>query len=215
MNLHSGLSEALLQMGGSGIDINIGANPVGNVVGSAIGAFVTTLVVGAILVAVAPGYVERMMDVLVDEPVGSFVYGLVCLVGALLVVLVLFITIIGILVAIPFAIVVGIAWAVGAAIAYLVIAERLVGREGDEWGKPLLVAAALNGALTLTGIGVRHRRGRVRGRAEGPAGVKSPLSRAGIIEIRVAIRYISTQLEDTYILAITLASDSFRTGSVP
>jgi len=153
MNLHFGLPGALLQMGGSGIDINVGANPVGSVVGSAIGAFVTTLVVGAILVAVAPAYVERMMETVVDEPVSSFVYGLVCLVGVILVTIILVITIIGILVAIPFAILAAIIWSVGAAIAYLAIAERLVGRDGDEWAKPLLVAAALNGALTLTGIG--------------------------------------------------------------
>ncbi|WP_276260338.1 hypothetical protein [Haloglomus litoreum] len=152
MNLHSAASTALLQMGPN-IDGGFTTPGVGDVVSSAIGAFITTLVVGAILVAVAPGYVERMMDTLVDEPVGSFVYGLVCLLGLVLVVFVLFITIIGILVAIPLAIIAGIAWAVGAAIAYLVIAERLVGREGDEWAKPLLVAAALNGALTLTGIG--------------------------------------------------------------
>jgi hypothetical protein len=153
MNALAAGGRLVLQMGGSGIDVNVGTPGFGDVVGSAIGAFVTTLVVGAILVAVAPDYLERMMADLVEEPVGSFVYGLVCLVGLILVVFVLVITIIGILFAIPLAIVAGIVWAVGAAIAYLVIAERLVGRDGDDWLKPLLVAAALNGALTLTGIG--------------------------------------------------------------
>ena len=41
---------------------------------------------------------------------------------------------------------------VGSAIAFLAIAERLVDR-GDDWLKPLLVAAAMNGGLALTGIG--------------------------------------------------------------
>ncbi|MFC7235584.1 hypothetical protein [Halosegnis marinus] len=121
-------------------------------VGGAFGAFVTTLVVGAILVAVAPEYLERMMADVREEPVGSFVYGLVCLLLVLLVTVVLVITVIGVLFAIPFALVAVLVWAVGAAIAYLVIAEQLVSRE-DGWGKPLLVAAALNGALALTGVG--------------------------------------------------------------
>ncbi|WP_255151348.1 hypothetical protein [Halorarius halobius] len=123
-----------------------------SLVGSAVGAFVTTLVVGAILVAVAPDYTERMMGAVVDEPVGSFLYGLVSLLFVVLVTVVLAITVVGILFAVPLAVVAVVVWAVGAAIAYLAIAERFVGRE-DGWTKPLVVAAALNGGLTLTGIG--------------------------------------------------------------
>jgi hypothetical protein len=44
------------------------------------------------------------------------------------------------------------AWAVGASIAFLAVGDRLVGHE-DGWTKPLLVGAAINGGLTLTGIG--------------------------------------------------------------
>lgn len=118
----------------------------------AVSAFFTTLVVGAIMIALAPDYTERMVDTVDDDAVGSFVYGVVALV-ALIVLTVLFaITIVGILVAIPLAIVTGIVWAVGAVIAFLAIAERLVDRS-DGWLKPLLVAAALNGGLALTGIG--------------------------------------------------------------
>ena len=39
-----------------------------------------------------------------------------------------------------------------AAVAFLAIADRLVDRE-DGWTKPLLIAAGLNGALALTGVG--------------------------------------------------------------
>jgi len=46
----------------------------------------------------------------------------------------------------------GVTWAVGAAVAFLTIAERLVGH-ADGWTTPLVAAAALNGALALTGIG--------------------------------------------------------------
>jgi hypothetical protein len=120
--------------------------------GGGIGTFLTTLVVGAILVAFAPDWTRAKMQSVVDEPVGSFAYGVVCLLFFALVILVLFITIIGILIAFPFAIVLAFVWAVGAAIAYLAIADRFVDTD-DDWLVPLLLAAGMNGALTLTGIG--------------------------------------------------------------
>lgn len=136
----------------SGVNVDLTQPGPLDVVSSAIGAFVTTLVVGAIMIAIAPEYVERTMGTLEDAPVGSFLYGLLCLLGLVLVTVVLVITVIGILVAVPLILLAVVTWAVGAAIAYLAIAERLVGRE-EGWTKPLLVAAALNGGLTLTGVG--------------------------------------------------------------
>ncbi len=120
--------------------------------GGALGAFATTLVVGAILVAVAPDLLERTSQAVETNPVDSFVYGIVCLVFTVLVTIVLVVTIVGILVAIPFVILSYLVWAVGATVAFTTIAVRLVGRE-DGWLKPLLLAAALNGLLTLSGIG--------------------------------------------------------------
>jgi len=147
------LVTTALQMGpGPGPQVEPVANPFVNLVGSAVGAFLTTLVVGAILVAVTPDYTERKMASLLDEPVSSFLYGFVSLVFFLLVIIVLAITIVGIIVAIPLALVLYLVWAVGAAIAFLAIGERLVGRDGG-WAKPLVVGAGINGALTLTGIG--------------------------------------------------------------
>lgn len=129
-----------------------GFDPVTQVVGNALGAFVVTLLVGAIMVAVAEEYTEaRMADVL-EEPVGSFLYGVVSLVFLLLAIVVLVITIVGILVAVPLAILAYLVWAVGAAVAFLAIGDRLVGHE-DGWVKPLVVGAAINGGLALTGIG--------------------------------------------------------------
>lgn len=129
-----------------------GENPVGQVLGSAGSAFLTTLAVGAILIAVAEPYTEaRMLDVL-DDPVGAFLYGLVCLVFLVLAVVLLAITGFGIVVAIPLGLVAYLVWAVGGAIAFLAIGDRLVGRE-DGWTKPLAVGAALNGVLVLTGVG--------------------------------------------------------------
>ena len=120
--------------------------------GSAFGAFLSTLLIGGILVALAPGYTERLMDRVRDDAVGSFIYGLLALVALILLIVLLVITILGILLAIPLAIVLGLAWAAGASVAFLAIAERFVGRE-DGWLKPLLVAALINGGITLTGIG--------------------------------------------------------------
>ncbi|ELZ29119.1 hypothetical protein C475_02844 [Halosimplex carlsbadense 2-9-1] len=143
-----GLAEALLQ-----VNVDIDLNPVANVVQGAVGSFLTTLVVGAILTAVAPEFLEDRMAAVVDDPVGSFVYGFLVLIFLALAVLVLVITILGILVAIPLVLLAYVVWAIGAAVAFLAIAERFVDREGDDWGTALLVAAALNGGLVLTGVG--------------------------------------------------------------
>jgi hypothetical protein len=43
-------------------------------------------------------------------------------------------------------------WTVGSTIAFLAVADRLVGRD-EGWTKPLVVPAAINGALAFTGIG--------------------------------------------------------------
>jgi len=132
----------------NGVEID----PVFGLGGSAAGAFVSTLVVGAIMVALAPGYVERMMDRVRSDPLSSFIYGLLWIVLTVVVVIALVISLIGILLVPILAVVVGLVWAVGAAIGFLAIADRLVDRS-DGWLKPLLVAAALSGGLTLTAIG--------------------------------------------------------------
>jgi hypothetical protein len=131
---------------------NVDIQPTLGVAGGAVGAFLTTLIVGAIMIAVAPEFTERMMDDVVETPVGSFAYGIVALLALFVVIFILVITIIGILIAIPLALVAWVVWAVGAVIAYLAIADRLIGRD-DGWLKPLLLAAGLNGLLTITGIG--------------------------------------------------------------
>jgi len=133
-------------------DFDFWVDPAANLIGSAVGSFLTTLIVGAILVAVAPEFTEDRMAAVLDDPVGSFVYGLLVLIALALAVFVFFITIIGILVALPLVLLSYVLWAVGSAVAFLAIAERLVGHE-DGWTKPLLVAGALNGGLVLTGVG--------------------------------------------------------------
>lgn len=142
------LSTVLIAQLDLGVDVAFGEG----VVGGAVGAFLTTLVVGAILVAVASEYTERLMGVVLDEPVGSFGYGILSLLVLFVLIILLVITVIGIVIALPLLLVAYVVWAVGAAIAYLAIADRLVGHD-DGWLKPLVVAAGINGLLVVTGIG--------------------------------------------------------------
>lgn len=146
------LSTLALQAGPSMNDVGMTGNVLLNLVGSAIGAFLTTLLVGAIMIALAPDYTQRMMARVVDAPIGGFLYGIVCLLFVLLVSFVLLITIIGIVLAIPVLVLSYVIWAVGSAIAFLAIGDRLVGHAGG-WTKPLLIGAGINGLLTVTGVG--------------------------------------------------------------
>jgi len=129
-----------------GFDLTVGLGS------GAVGTFLTTLLVGAVLVALAPEYTRRKMDAVREDPVGSFVYGLVSLVGLAAAILLLFFTLIGIPLVIVLFLVALVLWSVGAAIAFLAIASQFVDPE-DGWLVPLLLAAGINGGLTLTGVG--------------------------------------------------------------
>lgn len=145
------VATALLLQAPGAADVSVGTTPT-SVAGGAIGAFLTTLLVGVILVAVAPEYTEIRMAQVLDDPVGTFVYGVVALVFVVLVSIVLVLSIIGVIVAVPFAIRAWVLWAAGSVVAFLAVADRLVGHE-DGWTTPLVVAAGLNGLLAVTGIG--------------------------------------------------------------
>jgi hypothetical protein len=123
-----------------------------SVLGGAVSAFLSTLLVGALLIGLAPEYTRGQMTQVLERPVDSFLYGLAGLLVLFFAIFVFVITVVGILIAIPLAILAYLTWAIGAAIAFLSIGDRLVGHE-DGWAKPLLVGAAINGGLTLTGIG--------------------------------------------------------------
>lgn len=140
-------ADMLLQ---ASVDVGQGGGT--SLIGGAVSAFLTTLVVGVILVAVKPEYTERLMVDVFEKPLSAFFYGFGALFGLILVSVVLAITIIGLLLVIPLVFVAYLIWAVGATIGFLAISDRLIDR-GDSWLKPLLVAAGLNGALALTGIG--------------------------------------------------------------
>lgn len=118
---------ALVAQTDPGVNIDIGTT--NGLLGGAVGAFLSTLIVGAILVAVVPEYTERMMAGVLDDPIGSFAYGIVSLLAIGLLILLLAITVIGLILAIPLFFVAWLVWAVGAAIASLAIADRLVDRD--------------------------------------------------------------------------------------
>lgn len=127
--------------------------PVGeSLFGGAVTAFFSTLVVAGILVLVVPDYVERMMDEVVDDPLTNFLAGFLSFAVIIVGIVILAITIVGLLLAIPLGLLLWLLWAVGGAIAYLAIADRIVDRDGD-WTVPVLLAAGISGVLALTGIG--------------------------------------------------------------
>jgi hypothetical protein len=141
------VADVLLQ-----IDVDVGVDPASGLAGGAVGAFLTTLVVGAILVAVAPDYTVDRMAAVLDDPLGALVYGIAVFLALAVLVVALVLTFVGIVVAIPLVLLMYVLWAVGSTVAFLAIADRLVDRD-DGWLKPLLVAAAINGGLALTGVG--------------------------------------------------------------
>lgn len=135
-----------------GPDFAVEVGPGGGLAGSALSAFATTLVVSLLLVAFVPEYTERMIRQVEDDPLDSFLYGFLALLVLVVLIIAFAITIIGLVVAIPLVLMAYVFWAVGGAVAFLAIALRIVDRD-DGWLKPILVAAAISGALVLTGIG--------------------------------------------------------------
>jgi hypothetical protein len=108
---------------GGGVDVTV--DPAAGVAGGAGTAFLTTLLVGAVLIALAPAYTDRQMETVFDEPLGSFLWGLVGIGGVILFAILLVLSLIGILFVIPFLIVAYLAWAVGSTIAFIAIDDRL------------------------------------------------------------------------------------------
>jgi hypothetical protein len=150
MNLLVAVSAVALQVGRP-FD-PVGVDPAVGLGSGAFGTFLSTLIVGALLLVLAPGWTRSRMRAVSRNPFGSFVYGVVALLVAAFVVVLLSVTIVGIVIAVPLALLVYLVWVVGAVIAYLAIADRFVDVD-DDWVVALVVAAALNGVLTFTGIG--------------------------------------------------------------
>lgn len=112
----------------------------------AITSAVFTGVIGGLLVAVAPDYTERTTDRILQDPGGTFLYGLGIFVATIVVVFLLAITVIGLLLAIPIVI----AMAVIGVLGYLAAGRVFF----DDWAPALLVAAvtsAFTGGVPILG----------------------------------------------------------------
>lgn len=119
-----------------------GTSPLGNAVGAAL----VTLLIGGALILVSPEYTTRATDRILDDPVKTFLYGAGISLLAIVVIILLFITVVGVLVAVPIVIVAIVVSELG----YLA-AGRVV---TDEWPVALLVAialAAVAGGVPLLG----------------------------------------------------------------
>ncbi|QSG07777.1 hypothetical protein [Halapricum desulfuricans] len=121
-------------------------------VGGAVITFLATLLSGAFLTTFEPRYTDRMIDAVRARPLGSLLYGLLSMLTARLLVLLLTITVIAAPVALIVLVVAVVAAVLGATIVFLGIAGRLVDID-DHWLTALVLAAALNGGLVLTGVG--------------------------------------------------------------
>ncbi|WP_256390769.1 hypothetical protein [Natronoarchaeum rubrum] len=133
------------------VDITL-ENPIEGVLGGAVTAFLSTLVFGAVALAIRPDYVDRTAASFLDDLVGSFLYGLLGLVGVACATFLLVISFIGIPFALLLVLVAYVLWAIGSAIAFLAIGDRLVANRENRL-VPLAVGAGINGALVLSGIG--------------------------------------------------------------
>lgn len=136
----------------NGIEVDEEIRGIWGLVWGGVSAFLTTLVIGGILIAFRPTYLERMMQHVRKSPFPSLVYGFLALFLLIAVIIALAITIVGILVAIPLIILAYLIWAIGVTIVLLAIADRFVSHD-DGWLKPLLLAALINAILALSGIG--------------------------------------------------------------
>lgn len=113
-------------------------------------AALITLVVGGLLLVVAPRYTERVTDRVLEKPGASFLWGLGVLVGVVVLSFVLALTGIGMIVAIPLLLAFVLVAIVAGEFGYLA-AGRLA---GGNRGVTLLIAVALSafaGAVPILG----------------------------------------------------------------
>lgn len=116
----------------------------------ALGSFVLTLVVGGILLAAAPTYVERLTGDINAEPLESFGWGLLVFVGFIGAVFLLAITVVGLVLVFPLLLIFIVVALVGNVLAYVALLGRVV---DSEW-QALVAGAVVAGATNLVpGIG--------------------------------------------------------------
>ncbi|UIO98865.1 hypothetical protein Hbl1158_09995 [Halobaculum sp. CBA1158] len=120
---------------------------------SFVGGVVVNLVLAGILVAVAPEYAGDTIAEIRDDPGDAVVWGLLVSIGGLVAVVVLAITIIGILVAIPLALVLAAVSVAGTAVAVVLVGALLTDSERPSGTAVLAgsLAVGLMGAIPVIG----------------------------------------------------------------
>jgi len=114
----------------------------------AIIGFVSTLVLGALLLALAPEFVDRCVDRIHDESGACFVVGVLVLVAFLVGAVLLALTVVGILLVVPLALgFIAVAF-VGNALGYLALFDGVL----ESRAQALLAGAAVAGATNLIPI---------------------------------------------------------------
>lgn len=102
----------------------------------AITSAVFTVIVGGLMLALAPDYTERTTDRIIENPGETFLFGLGIFVAAVIGIFLLAITVIGLLLAVPMVI----AMAVIGVLGYIAFGRALV----DDRGAALLIAAVVS-----------------------------------------------------------------------
>lgn len=116
----------------------------------AIGAGLVTLVVGGLLMAVAPDSTRRQTDRALESPVETFVYGVLALVVVIGAAFLLAITVIGIVLAIPLLFVFAIVALVAGEYGYLAVGRLVSDNRLLALGSAIVVSVAV-GAVPVLG----------------------------------------------------------------
>ncbi|MFK5602423.1 MULTISPECIES: hypothetical protein [unclassified Haloferax] len=136
---------SVLALAGTAAAQNFDSAPQLSPVFRAGGSFLIDLVVGGILVAVAPAYTRDAIAEIRDDPGGSFLWGLGVSIGGVIVLVLLAITIIGLLVAIPGFLALVLLSIVGGAVSTVFLGSLVTGTASG--GSPPLGVSVAVGAL--------------------------------------------------------------------
>ncbi|MFB6112423.1 MAG: hypothetical protein ABEJ35_07825 [Halobacteriaceae archaeon] len=119
-------------------------------VGRSGSGFFGTLIIGGLLVALAPDYVEALIERIHDDTGGCFAWGIAIGILFIVAIVVLIFTVIGILLAIPLAIAFGLIAAAGNAVGYIALFDNFV---DNRWIALLIgaIIAGVAGAIPLVG----------------------------------------------------------------
>ncbi|WP_248517559.1 hypothetical protein [Salinarchaeum laminariae] len=109
------------------------------------GGLIATLVVGAIMLAAAPNYVDSIVEDVRQEPVASFAWGIISLIVFVIAIILLALTIVGIILVIPLAFAFILLAIMGNVLAFIAVCDEFV----DNRWMALVVAAIAVAVLNV------------------------------------------------------------------